>query len=88
MIGVERRKAHQAVYAVLRLQVTGGVIAVNGDGDALDTGLFTGGEVEHLGTEPRRSAQRRYMRISISAQSCDSVPPAPAWIVRMALRES
>ena len=27
--------------------------------------------------KPRRSVQRRYMRSSISAQSCDSVPPAP-----------
>ena len=30
------------------------------------------------------SAQRRYMRISISAQSCESVPPAPAWMPTMA----
>ena len=29
---------------------------------------------------PRRSAHFRYMRSSISAQSCDSVPPAPGWI--------
>ena len=28
------------------------------------------------------------MRISISAQSCDSVPPAPGWIVRIASRPS
>jgi len=27
--------------------------------------------------KPDRSAQRRYMRMSIWAQSCDSVPPAP-----------
>ena len=31
--------------------------------------------------KPRRSIQRRYIRRSISAQSCDSVPPAPGWIV-------
>ena len=36
--------------------------------------------------KPRRSAQRRYMRSSISAQSWLSVPPAPGWIVRKALR--
>ena len=30
--------------------------------------------------KPRRSAHRVYMRISISAQSCASVPPAPALI--------
>ena len=35
--------------------------------------------------KPRRSAHFRYMRSSISAQSCDSVPPAPGWIVTMAL---
>src|SRR5687768_177210 len=34
---------------------------------------------------PRRSDHLRYMRSSISAQSCDSVPPAPGWIVTMAL---
>ena len=28
----------------------------------------------------RPSAQRRYMRSSISPQSCASVPPSPAWI--------
>ena len=28
-------------------------------------------------SKPRRSAQRVYMRSSISAQSCASVPPAP-----------
>ena len=28
------------------------------------------------------------MRRSISAQSCDSVPPAPGWMVTMALRKS
>ena len=39
-------------------------------------------------SKPRRSPQRRYMRSSISAQSCDSVPPAPAWTARMALRLS
>ena len=34
--------------------------------------------------KPRRSAQRRYMRNSISAQSIESVPPAPALIVTTA----
>ena len=28
-------------------------------------------------SNPRRCAQRRYIRSSISAQSCESVPPAP-----------
>ena len=35
-----------------------------------------------------RSAQRRYMRRSISAQSVASVPPAPALIDRIAARSS
>ncbi len=33
---------------------------------------------------PARSHQRRYMRISIWAQSCDSVPPAPGWMETIA----
>ena len=36
------------------------------------------GDASFISTsKPRRSAQRRYMRSSISAQSCESVPPAP-----------
>ena len=38
--------------------------------------------------KPRAAAQRRYMRSSICAQSCASVPPAPAWMSRKALCES
>src|SRR3954470_13632555 len=38
--------------------------------------------------KPRRSVQRMYMRSSISAQSCDSVPPAPGWMVIIALLRS
>src|SRR5471032_2083242 len=34
-------------------------------------------------SQPRDSAQRVYMRESISAQSCDSVPPAPELMVKM-----
>ena len=34
--------------------------------------------------KPARSAQRRYMRMSIWAQSWDSVPPAPGWMDRIA----
>ena len=56
---------------------------------ALDAGLVAGLVVDDLRVlKPRRSAQRRYMRSSISAQSCDSVPPAPGWMVTMALRAS
>src|ERR1043165_5195223 len=39
-------------------------------------------------SHPRRSKKRRYMRRSISAQSCDSVPPAPGWMETMASRSS
>src|SRR5215213_10142037 len=35
-------------------------------------------------SKPRRSAQRRYMRSRISAQSWESVPPAPAWTLTTA----
>ena len=38
--------------------------------------------------KPRRSDHLRYIRSSISAQSCDSVPPAPGWMVTMALARS
>ncbi len=39
-------------------------------------------------SKPRRSAQRMYMRNSISVQSCASVPPAPEWTSQMASRSS
>ena len=34
------------------------------------------------------SAHPAYIRSSISAQSCESVPPAPEWMVTMADRSS
>ena len=43
------------------------------------------GEASFISTlKPRRSAQRRYIRSSISAQSWESVPPAPALMVTTA----
>src|SRR5215218_2901832 len=43
------------------------------------------GEASTISTaKPRRSAQRRYIRSRISAQSWESVPPAPAWTVTTA----
>jgi hypothetical protein len=36
-------------------------------------------------SKPLRSAHRLYIRKSMSAQSHDSVPPAPAWMDRIAL---
>src|SRR5215210_327610 len=38
--------------------------------------------------KPRRSAQRLYILASISAQSCESTPPAPGLMVNMALPSS
>ena len=38
--------------------------------------------------KPLFSAHLRYILNSISAQSCDSVPPAPGWNVTMALSRS
>ena len=42
-----------------------------------DPGLLTGRHLVELDVEPSRSAQRTYIRSSISAQSWLSVPPAP-----------
>ena len=43
------------------------------------------GEASFISTsKPRRSDQRRYIRRRISAQSWESVPPAPAWTVTTA----
>src|SRR4051812_18761814 len=41
-----------------------------------------------LTSQPRRWKKYRYIRRSISAQSCASVPPAPAWMVKKQLRGS
>src|SRR5918995_5074319 len=38
--------------------------------------------------KPRRSTQRLYILASISAQSCESTPPAPEFMVRMAAPSS
>ena len=56
--------------------------------DALDAGFVARLQSMTSRLKPRRSVQRRYMRISISAQSCDSVPPAPGWIVTIAFLRS
>ena len=74
---VEGRDAHQAVHADLAGQQTVGVFAVDAEGRRLDARLVARLIFVQRRRKPWRSAQRRYMRISISAQSCDSVPPAP-----------
>jgi len=39
-------------------------------------------------SKPRRSHQRRYMRSSMAAQSCASVPPSPVLMVKSAFPRS
>ena len=86
---VEGADAHQPVHAVLALEVAVGVRAAHGEGGALDPRLLArpGGRAAPPRSRAAR-AQRRYMRSSISAQSCDSVPPAPGWMARMAFFSS
>ena len=77
---VEGREPHQPVDAALAAQVAVGVRPRNLDGALLmpASSPSVRSSMSHL--KPWRSAQRRYIRRSISAQSCASVPPAPAWI--------
>ena len=72
--GVERR-AHEAVDAALGLQDAVRVLAADGDGGRLEACFSPALASKDLRLEPRSAAQRRYMRSSISAQSCASVPP-------------
>ena len=79
--GVVGRDAHQPVHAGLGLQPAVGVGALDLQGRRLDPGLLAGGLLER----GRRSCRGRwpsavYMRCSITAQSLDSVPPAPELI--------
>ena len=85
---VEGGDADQAVDADFAGEQAEGVLAVDGEGGGFDAGFFGGLVVVDFGRKPWRSAQRRYMRRSMSAQSCDSTPPAPGWMVMMALRWS
>ena len=75
--GVEGRDPDQPVDAALRGEEPVCVLALGDEGGRLDAGLLPC-EASSISTwKPRRSAQRRYMRRSISAQSWESVPPAP-----------
>ena len=88
-VGIERRDAHQPVHADFGLQQAVGVLAVDFEGDRLDARAFAFQPVgDDRSSKSLRSAQRRYMRSSISAQSWLSVPPAPGWMVTMASRAS
>jgi len=75
--GVEGRDAHQAMDTALAGQLPKGIFSDDGEGGGFDARLFAVLIVVHLGFEACCSAQRRYMRSSISAQSWLSVPPAP-----------
>ena len=70
---------HQPVDALLGREQPVGVLAAGDEGRRLDAGLLPRADASISSTlKPRRSAQRISMRSSISAQSCESVPPAPA----------
>ena len=71
--------ADQPVYTALVLGVAVGVFAAHLQSGRFDARLLADECSISSTLYPRRSAQRWYMRRSISAQSCDSVPPAPAW---------
>ena len=81
---VERREPDEAVLAALGLQVPVRVLASTVNVADLIPASSPGLTSSTSVLKPRSSAQRRYMRRRISAQSCASVPPAPAWIVTTA----
>jgi hypothetical protein len=88
VVRIERALAHQAVHADFGLQPAVGVIAFHAERRGFDAGHFAALTSISSVFQPRDSHQRRYMRSSISAQSCASVPPAPAWMSTNALAES
>ena len=81
VVGIERRLAHQPVHAGLGLEPAVGVIALDAE-RWRDLMPATSPPLTSISSvfQPRDSHQRRYMRSRISAQSCASVPPAPAWM--------
>jgi hypothetical protein len=66
------------VHAAFSLEPAIGVVAADLDSGGFDAGLFALGLLQIFDLEAVLSAQRVYMRNSISAQSWLSVPPAPA----------
>ena len=80
-VGVERRLAHQAVHAVLGAQVAVGVVAGDLEGRVLDARHLAVGLLEDLDAEALLVAVLEVHALAAStAQSCASVPPAPAWM--------
>ncbi len=82
--GVERAQPHEPVDALLGAVEAVGVLASDEEGRRLDAGLLPGLASSSSTSKPRFSAQRISIRSTISAQSCASVPPAPALIVTSA----
>ena len=83
-VGVERRNAHQAVHADLRTQVTEGEFAGTSMVALLMPASSPGCSSRISNLKPFFCSQLMYMRSSMRAQSWDSVPPAPEWMLRMA----
>ena len=88
LLRVERADPHQAVDAALGLELAVGARPSTPTVTLLMP-VSSPSVWSRISVAKRwRSAQRRYIRSSISAQSVASVPPAPALIVRRALRWS
>jgi hypothetical protein len=63
-------------------------ITFHPDGRALEPGFFTGHQVEDLGLIAFPLGVAQVHPEQNLGQSCDSVPPAPGWMARMAFLES
>ena len=85
---IKRRDTHEAMDTALAGEHAVGVFTFDLDCGGFDAASSPGVESRIVARKPFSSAQRRYMRRSISAQSWDSVPPAPGFTVTMALRLS
>ena len=85
---IERRDAHQPVDAGFGRKQAVGVLAETVSVALLMPASSPACASSSSRLKPRRSAQRRYMRRIISAQSCDSVPPAPGCTVMIAFLAS
>ena len=87
-LGVERRDAHEPVHSLLAREHPVGIATLDRERRRRDAGFVAGLHRVDLDTKPRRSAHRRNMRRSMSAQSCASVPPAPECTSQIASRSS
>ena len=82
MYGVGSRNqkviSNQTVHAGFGAQPSKRELSLNVQGRTLDTGDLSPETSTSSALNPFASLQRKYMRRSISAQSCASVPPEPA----------